>query len=103
MINREASKRMWFLIKRTVKDPCSLSVLRVQRVVDSKVQEYIEQEDVENAIKGECEIRLSLAHSAPIINTLLGKWLRYLSDKNLACAIITGTYEIPTDLDLATK
>ena len=82
---------MWFLIKRTVKDPCSLSVLRVQRVVDSKVQEYIEQEDVENAIQQECEVRFSLAHSAPIMNTLLGEWLRYLSDKDLAHVVVTGT------------
>ena len=27
--NREESKWMWYLIKRTVKDPCSPSVLRV--------------------------------------------------------------------------
>jgi hypothetical protein len=33
---------------------------------------------------------------------LLGKRLRYLSDKSLAKAIITGTYEIPLDMDLAT-
>ncbi len=32
--NREESKQMWHLIKWTVKDPCSPSVLRVQRVVN---------------------------------------------------------------------
>jgi hypothetical protein len=37
------------------------------------------------------------------MNTLLGKRLQYLSNENLACTIITGTYEIPTDLDPATK
>jgi hypothetical protein len=36
------------------------------------------------------------------MSTLLGKRLRYLSDKSLAKAIITGTYEIPSDMDLAT-
>ncbi len=49
-INREESKRMWYLIKRTVKDPHSPSVLKVQRVVKGKTQEYEVQEDVENAI-----------------------------------------------------
>ncbi len=47
--------------------------------------------------------QFSLAHSAPIMNTLLGEWLQYLSDKDLTHAFITGTYKIPTDLDPATK
>ena len=38
---REESKRMWFLIERTVKDPQSPSVLRVQRIVGGKVKEYV--------------------------------------------------------------
>jgi hypothetical protein len=47
-------------------------------------------------------VRFLLAHSAPIMNLLLGEKLRYLSDESLAKAIITGVYEIPTDLDPAT-
>jgi hypothetical protein len=42
---------MAFLIKRTVKDPQSPSVLRVQRVVNGKVKEYVVQEDMEQAIQ----------------------------------------------------
>jgi hypothetical protein len=38
-INREESKRMWYLIKRTVKDPSSPSVLKVQRVINGKIRE----------------------------------------------------------------
>ncbi len=49
-INREESKRMWYLIKQTVKDPHSLSVIKVQRVIEGETQEYKVQEDVENAI-----------------------------------------------------
>ncbi len=49
--NREESKRMWYLIKRTVKDPQNRSVLKVQRVVDGEVKENEVQEDVENAIQ----------------------------------------------------
>jgi hypothetical protein len=88
---REESKRMWFLIKRTVKDPQSPSVLRVQRVVNGEVTEYVVQEDVEQAIQRECEIRFSLAHSALIMTTLLGECLRYLLDETLARSIITST------------
>jgi hypothetical protein len=36
------------------------------------------------------------------MSTLLGECLRYLSNKSLAKAIITGTYEIPLDMDPAT-
>jgi hypothetical protein len=80
-INRKESRRMWYVIKMTVKDPQSPSVLKVQRVINGKTHEYEVQEDVENAIQQECEIRFSLAHSAPIMSTLLGKHLRYLSNK----------------------
>jgi hypothetical protein len=65
--NWEESKRMWYLIKQTVKDPCSSSVLRVQRVVNGEVKEYVIQEDVEQAIQHKCEVRFLLAHSAPIM------------------------------------
>jgi hypothetical protein len=37
------------------------------------------------------------------MTTLLGEQLQYLSDEALARAIITGTYEIPSDMDPATK
>jgi hypothetical protein len=37
------------------------------------------------------------------MNTLLGERLKYLSDESLARLIITGTYDIPTDMDPATK
>ncbi len=101
-LHREESKRMWYLIKRTVKDPHSTSVLKVQREVEGKIEEYTVQEDVEQAIQRECKVGFSLVHSAPIMNSLLGEKLRYLSDEALAKAIITGTYDIPTSLDPAT-
>ncbi len=78
-------------------------MLQVQRVVNGKVKEYIVQEDMEQAIQQECELRFSLAHSAPIMMTLLGECLCYLSDKELARSIIEGTYDIPSDMDPATK
>ncbi len=35
----EESKWMWYLIKRTVKDPHSPSILRVQRIINGEVEE----------------------------------------------------------------
>jgi hypothetical protein len=93
---------MWYLIKRTVKDPRSLSVRKVQRVIDGETNEYTIQEDMENAIQRECEFRFSLSHSAPIMTMLLGNQLRYLGDEDLARSIVTGTYNIPANLDPAT-
>ncbi len=66
---------MWYSIKQTVKDPLSPSILRVQRVVNGEVKEYIVQEDVEQAIQQECKVRFSLANGAPIMKTLLGERL----------------------------
>ena len=77
---------MWYLIKRTVRDPHSPSVLRVQRVVEGEVKEYTVQENVEleQAIQRECEVGFSLAHSALVLKTLLVERLRYLSEESLA-------------------
>ncbi len=94
---------MWFLIKRMVKDPQSPSMLRVQRAVNGEVKEYVIQEDVEQAIQRECKVRFSLAHSAPIMMTLLGERLCYLLDKELGRSIIAGMYHIPSNMDPATK
>ncbi len=71
--------------------------------VNGEVKDYIVQEDVEQAIQRECKICFTLAHSAPIMKSLLGDRLRYLSDKSLARSIIMGTYEFPLDLDPATR
>jgi len=102
-MQRENSKKVWYLIKRTVKDPRSPSVLKVQQVINGEVQEFHEQDEIERAIQEECEVRFTLAHSAPIMSNLLGEKLRYLSDEEIARQIITGTYEIPDELDPATK
>jgi hypothetical protein len=98
-MNQEESKRMLHLIKCTVKDPHSPSVLKVQQVLGGKTKDYIVQEDVENAIQRECKIRFSLAHSTQIMSTLLGNQLRYLGDEEIARSIITGTFGILADLD----
>jgi hypothetical protein len=69
---------MWYLIKRTVKDPHSPSILRVQQVVEGKVKKYTVQEEVKHMIQCKDKIRFSLAHSASNMTTLLGERLRYL-------------------------
>ena len=94
---------MWYLIKRTVKDPANPIMLRVQRVVNGEVKDYIVQEDVKQAIQRECEICFTLARNTLIMKSLLDERLRYLSDESLARSIIMGTYDIPSDLDPATK
>ncbi len=102
-IEREHSSRMWYLIKKTVKDPRAPPVLKVQRLIDGEVIEYSEKDEVEAAIQSECEVRFTLAHSAPIMKHLLGHKLRYLSDHELATSIVTGEYDIPEELDPATR
>jgi hypothetical protein len=101
--NREESKRMWYLIKQTVKDPLSPSILRVQRAVNGEVKEYIIQEDIKQAIQQECKVCFSLALRGPIMKAFLRERLRYLSNESLPRSIILGTYDIHSDLDPATK
>ncbi len=71
-INREESKIIWYLIKKTIKDPHSPNVLSVQDVIEGEANKFNEQEEVVHTIQRKCKIRFSLAHSAPIMNTLLG-------------------------------
>ncbi len=52
--------------------------------MEGEVKEYTAQVDVEQAIQQECKVRFLLAHSAPVMNTLLGERLWYLSDESLA-------------------
>ena len=59
--NRKDSKRMWYLIKRTVKDPHSPIVLKVQQVVEGNAKKYTPQYKAKHTIQHECKIRFSLA------------------------------------------
>ena len=58
--NCDDSKQIWYLIKRTVKDPHSPSDLRVQRVVEGKVKEYTAQDEVEHAIRNSTQVQNTL-------------------------------------------
>jgi hypothetical protein len=94
---------MWFLIKRTVKDPSSPPVMKVKKIVNLKKHSYTTQTEAEEAIQKEYEIRSTLAHRALITKMLLGTRCRYLGDEELTKSIVEGTYDIPTYLDDATK
>ena len=94
---------MWYLIQRTVKEPRNPAVIKVQKVVNGKTETYTEQAEVEATIQKECQVRFTLAHRAPIMKHLLANKLKCLADEDIVKAIVEGTYEIPTDLDEASK
>jgi hypothetical protein len=97
-------KQVYVVLNQTnSKGPAQPECFEGEKVVNREVKEYIVQKDVKQAIQRECEVRFSLAHSALIMKTLLGERLRYLSDESLARSIILGTYDIPSNLDPATK
>ena len=58
---------------------------------------------MEQIVQEECKARFTLAHRAPVMKNSLAKRLRYLEDEEIAKAIIEGTYDIPPDLDEATR
>jgi hypothetical protein len=64
-MQQENSKKVWYLIKRTVKDPSSQSVLKVQQVINGEVQEFREQDEIEQAIQKECKVRFTLHTALP--------------------------------------
>ena len=66
-IDRENNARMWYKIKRMVKDPGSPQVLRVQRMENRHVCEYNNKEEVEQVVQEKCEMRFNLANKAPVM------------------------------------
>ena len=103
MINRENNVRVWYLIQRTVKDPGIPAVLKVQTVKNGRKSTYTKQEDIKEAIQKQSEYCFTLTHRAPIMKHTLTVKLGCVVDKEVAKATIEGTYDIPTDLDGATK
>ena len=103
-IDKEENAKMWTNIKYVVRDPRSSQVLRVQRLEHGEVCEYTSKGDIEKWSKKSMKLDLPLpAHNAPIMKHSLAGKLRYLEDEDVARAIVDGTYEIPPELDEATK
>ena len=103
MIDQEHNVGMWYLIQRTVKDPSSPAVLKVQTIKNVKIPTYTKQADIEQVIQKQCEYRFTLAHRAPTMKHALGVKLRYLSDEEMARSITERMYNIHIDLDNAIK
>ena len=101
-MRRESSKLAWRRINRVTRSATGRSCLQAQEEVDGQLITYTEKEGVEGAIQRECEGRFRLGHSAPITNSLLGQEVGYLTDARIALDIITGTYQIPDDMDTGT-
>ena len=91
------------MIQRTVKDPRSPAVFKVQQVINGQVHSYKIKPEVEEVIQKECEVRFTLGHRVPAMKSFLAKRLRYLSDEDLAKSIIEDIFDISTNLDKATK
>ena len=70
--------------------------------MDGVVQTSDGQEESEEFIFDETEVRFHLAAEAPIERTQLIHQLGYLGDSTIAQQIIEGTYDIPEEVDDAT-
>jgi len=95
-IHRETSKKMWYFINRSQKDPRCGAFHFVQRVVDNVVQELTTQTSTEDYIFEETEMRFKLAAQALISSTKLIEQLGYLGDSEIARQIVEGTYNFQT-------
>lgn len=80
----------------------SNAVTRVEWVDEGKMEEYIEQEDVERVVREMTQDRFTLADSSPVCNGLLGKQLGYLADTDIAQSILNVTFAPPPETSDAT-
>ena len=71
----------------------------MERYTDGQLQTNETQEDMVKCIQEETEFRFLLAHSAKITGTTLAEKLGYLSDAQIAEALIKGDMPIPDDVD----
>jgi hypothetical protein len=99
MIDRESNSNMWTQIKFAFADDGGRgrSVTHVERVEDGEVVDYTEQEDIERVVREETQTRFSAAASSSFCQNTLGEELGYVSDTEVAAAILAGTYEPPSD------
>ena len=74
-MSREHNQRVWWYIKRVVKDPATPPLLKVTRMVGNKEKEYEGQADVEGALQTTLEARFTFAHNVPIMKHYLGHQL----------------------------
>jgi len=101
-MEKESNSKMWYWINHTQKDPRCGTFHVVQRVVDGILQESDGQEETEDFIFEEMEVRFQLAAKAPISKTKLIKQLGYLGDSEIAKQLIEGHLQIPDEIDDAT-
>jgi len=101
-MRRETDKKMWYFINRSQKDPRCGAFHFVQKVVDGEIQESTNQEETEEFVFEENEMRFQLAAEAPISSTKLIEQLGYLGDSDIAKQLVEGSYEIPDEVDDAT-
>ena len=62
---------MYSTIKRAVREPRSISVVRVAKEVNGERITFETKEEVEKALQDEIGERFTLANSAPIMKTFL--------------------------------
>ena len=96
---------MGYLIQRTVKDPSSPVVLKVETGTNARILTNTKHEGIKEVLqkKENCEYCFTLAHRAPIMNHTLSANMRCLSDKEVVKSIIEDTHNILTELENAIK
>jgi ribonuclease HI len=102
-MRQEHDKSIWKRIKRVTKTSTSRACLEVQVQEHESTTTYTNKTDIEDVIQREIKSRFALGYSAPISRTLLGNDLQYLTNSEVAFSIINGSFQIPEDLDDATK
>lgn len=101
-MRQEHDRNIWKRIKRATNTSTSRACMEVQVKAGQVTTTHTTKTDIEQAIQREIKSRFSLGNSAPISKTLLGDDLKYLSNAEVAFAIIEGSFEIPSDTDVAT-
>ena len=98
-IDREDCRRMWFKINRSQKDARGKPIIVAQKAGREGVFESTTQEETEDLIFEENKIRFQLATEAPIKGTARINQLGYLADTEVARQIVSGTHDIPDEVD----
>lgn len=78
--------------------PSGQSCLQAQEIVNGQLIIHTDKIGVEGVIQCKCAAHFWLGHSAPISCSQVG----YLTDSTTALKIISGTFEIPLEMDTGT-
>ena len=103
IITKENQRNTWLSIKRVINEPRLGAITKVEKNTEDGIVEIHDLDGMVAEIQQVTEKRFELAESAPASTTSLRTSVGFLADTQFALDLLSGTTDLPTDLDDPTR